>query len=41
MQAVQAHYRAKLRSAARFALDDDAVRLVCRLTHEPEKLFSG
>jgi hypothetical protein len=33
-QEIQARYRAKLRQAQRFVLDDDAVRLVCHLSHQ-------
>ncbi len=31
-------YRIKLRQAERFVIDDDAVKLVCRLSHEQERL---
>lgn len=37
---VLARYRSDLRRAERFVVDDDAVRLVCRLSHEIEKLKS-
>ncbi len=35
---VLAAYRSRLRQAQRFVLDDDAVRLVCHLSHEEDRL---
>lgn len=35
---VQLAYRVKLRQAQRFVVDDDSVRLVCRLSHELDRL---
>jgi hypothetical protein len=35
---IQARYRAALRQAQRFVVDDDAVRLVCHLSHEQKRL---
>ena len=39
-RAVMARHRVALRRAERFVLDDDAVRLVCHLSHEKQKLAS-
>ena len=36
---IQARYRMLLRGAERFVLDDDAVRLVCELSHERNRLI--
>jgi hypothetical protein len=38
---VQARYRAILRKAQRFVVDDEAVRLVCHLSHEDQRLLEG
>lgn len=39
--AVAARYRAALRQAQRFVIDDEAVRLVCQLSHDTHKVMEG